>query len=221
LVGVGVVLAWTGPPGAALTFLIISYGLVRFILEFVRGDGCRPYILGFSEAQWTSILFMIGVIVLEFAGYVPVQYWHIGATALAMLIMVSAALRRWLTGTQNYELLHPRHVTEVAEVLHELAHAQTNGPPLRSDAVPMGLRVGATSRGIVISAGRHQETGGCVEHYSLSATAAPLTEWAADTLAKLILRLRNPGARSEMFRGNHDVFHMLIHSQPQPPASLG
>ncbi len=37
---------------------LISYSVVRFILEFLRGDIARGHFLMFSTSQWISILFM-------------------------------------------------------------------------------------------------------------------------------------------------------------------
>lgn len=45
-----------------IAFYAISYSIVRFILEFYRGDAVRGILLGLSTSQWISIiLFMIGI----------------------------------------------------------------------------------------------------------------------------------------------------------------
>ena len=45
-----------------VAFYAVSYSLVRFILEFYRGDAVRGILLGLSTSQWISIiLFAIGV----------------------------------------------------------------------------------------------------------------------------------------------------------------
>src|SRR6266566_1439622 len=48
-----------------LTFYIIVYGCGRFCLEFFRGDATRPYLYGFSEAQWTSLLLAMAALLAE------------------------------------------------------------------------------------------------------------------------------------------------------------
>ncbi len=39
---------------------LISYSVVRFILEFLRGDIARGHFLMFSTSQWISIVFFVG-----------------------------------------------------------------------------------------------------------------------------------------------------------------
>jgi hypothetical protein len=57
LVGVGAAVALAGDrPGEALVWYVVAYAVGRFGLEFLRGDAARPYLLGFSEAQWTSVV---------------------------------------------------------------------------------------------------------------------------------------------------------------------
>lgn len=50
-------------PGEALLWHVFAYGSGRFILEYFRGDE-RNYILGLSEAQWTTLA------LVSLAGYV-------------------------------------------------------------------------------------------------------------------------------------------------------
>ena len=47
-------------PGRTLGFYMLFYGILRFVLEFFRGDEVRGHALAFSTSQWISI----GVIVL-------------------------------------------------------------------------------------------------------------------------------------------------------------
>ena len=46
-----------------VAFYAVSYSLVRFVLEFYRGDTVRGILLGLSTSQWISIiLFAISLI---------------------------------------------------------------------------------------------------------------------------------------------------------------
>ena len=48
----------------------ILYSIVRFILEFFRGDLIRGIYLGLSTSQWISILiFILGIIILKYKKY--------------------------------------------------------------------------------------------------------------------------------------------------------
>lgn len=47
----------------ALPAYLISYGIVRFILEFLRGDEARGKLLLFSTSQWISLaLIIVGIV---------------------------------------------------------------------------------------------------------------------------------------------------------------
>lgn len=49
-------------PGRLLGIYIIAYSVMRFTLEFFRGDSARGTDLGFSTSQWISlILFPVGI----------------------------------------------------------------------------------------------------------------------------------------------------------------
>ncbi|MBX5437767.1 MAG: prolipoprotein diacylglyceryl transferase [Alicyclobacillaceae bacterium] len=52
------------PPGTLFLYYIISYNLVRFLLEMLRGDSPR-FLFGWDAAQWTAApLVVLGVIAL-------------------------------------------------------------------------------------------------------------------------------------------------------------
>jgi prolipoprotein diacylglyceryltransferase/Fe-S-cluster containining protein len=188
------------PPGEPLFLYVMAYGAGRFVFEFARGDAARPYALGFSEAQWTSTLLMGSAIAAGTAGLLPLQLWHIAAFAVVLVTVAGFATIRCFGRKAHHKLLHPKHISEVAEVLGQLDHAMGLD---RSQLV-----VGTTSQGIRIAAGQQDNT---VQHYSLSCEGARLSDMAAATLAKLILRLRNNGVSPELFRGEHGVFHLLLH----------
>ena len=50
----------------SMPLYMISYGIWRFLIEFIRGDDRGGYILGLSPAQFISIFIVIGGIVLIF-----------------------------------------------------------------------------------------------------------------------------------------------------------
>lgn len=74
--------------GFPLIIFIYGYGILRFILEFYRGDKGRPYFLSFSEAQWT-ILILTSVFSLFFYLHTPHLFfvWMIGYFLLILVIM--------------------------------------------------------------------------------------------------------------------------------------
>ena len=76
-------------PGTALAWYTISYGVARFGLEFWRGDPERPYLWGFSEAQWISLLLMGLAAGAELSGALPLSPWHIGAAGGVLATMIA------------------------------------------------------------------------------------------------------------------------------------
>lgn len=56
--------------GKVIGAYIIYYSLLRFLMEFFRGDGVRGFLFHISTSQWIS-LFILPVGVLLFIGYVP------------------------------------------------------------------------------------------------------------------------------------------------------
>lgn len=195
------------PPGTAFTSFAAGYGTLRFHLEFTRGDAARPYKLGLSEAQWTSLAVLSAVAAGEAAGALPFQLWHallFAGTALSAL--VAATLQRL---RPERRLLQPGHVSEIADILDELA--RTEPAPTWPAPRTSEVRVGCTSLGLKLSG---SGIDGLRAHYALSSRDGVLSEKAARTLAGLILRLRHPSKPNRLVAGNQGVFHLLIEVNP-------
>ena len=58
LVGCLLTLGSTAPAGATLALSLVGYAVVRFGLEWLRGDR-RPAVAGLSEAQWTALAVIV------------------------------------------------------------------------------------------------------------------------------------------------------------------
>jgi Prolipoprotein diacylglyceryl transferase len=201
LVVVGSVLVLDGRPGTALVWYVVAYGLGRFGFEFVRGDPERPYLWGFSEAQWTSVLLALVVVWAETSGLLPLQTWHLGAVAGLVAVVIAVAATRRLRRTSQHQLLHPRHVREVAEAVESLSNPVSSGVGIRS-----------TSLGIQISARRTTTTtSGSLYHYAFSWRDRSLLKEDARRLVSLVLQLKHPSGANEFVEGNRGVFHLLVH----------
>lgn len=188
VLSVNVFFILTRAPGTALAWYVSAYAILRFAMEFLRGDPDRRTLAGFTEAQWTSLVLCAA------AGFVFPTCWAVAA--LLALWMLALTATRAFGRTPLHRLLHHRHVREVAEAL-ERARKQ-------------GLRVESTSLGVHLSTGEIQETGGPVCHYALSRRGAPLNAPAAEVLATLILRLRHPAAeQTKLIAGGSGVFHLV------------
>jgi hypothetical protein len=200
-----------GRPGEALAWYVVAYGVLRFVLEFLRGDPARHYLLGFSEAQWTSLVLTCAAVFAELSGAGSFHLWHAAATVLMAATMIVVAVRRRSDETARYSLLHPRHVREVAEAFEALnGLALENVSGLADNTESSSVHVARTSRDIQISTSVIPDADGLIHHYTLSKRKELMTEDVAGTVAGLILKLRHPSAPCEIVRGSEGVFHALV-----------
>jgi prolipoprotein diacylglyceryltransferase len=201
IVGAAMVLRGA-PPGAAMVWYVVAYDLLRFCLEFARGDTGRPYHAGFSEAQWISLALTWVVALGGLVGLLPGQPWHLpAALALAAAMLLVAALRRRPGGRHRLHL--PTHVREVAAAI----------APRPGDAG--APRVVTTSLGYRISAGVVESHGGAVRHYTLSRDGGPLAAPALASLAKIIAGLKPDDGPFEVLRGQRGAVHLVTaHGAP-------
>jgi hypothetical protein len=205
-------------PGTALAWYTISYGVARFGLEFWRGDPERPYLWGFSEAQWITLLLMGLVAGTELTGSLPLTSWHIGATAAVLATMIAIGLTRRFRKSANHRLLHPRHVGEIAAAVAGVScRPRDRTPPGYSPIFHQNPNSGqillrCTSLGVQISGGTIRSKVGSVRHYAISSRDGSMTEKRARALSHLILQLRQATGPGEFLKGNREpVFHLLIH----------
>lgn len=198
IVVVGSALVATGrPPGEALAWCTITYAVARFGFEFLRGDPDRPYWRGSSEAQWTSLLLAGLAIWAELGGRLPFHVWHLLAAAFLFALTILNALRQ----TDCRRLVHPRHISEVAEALSRLRKS----PVARS-----GIRIVVTSLGVRISSGALPTEEGQIEHYCFSRQRSGLGPREARTVAALFVRLLPDTGCGTIVCGNQGVFHLII-----------
>ncbi|MGA9770393.1 MAG: prolipoprotein diacylglyceryl transferase family protein [Blastocatellia bacterium] len=201
------------PAGTALAWYVVAYDLGRFWFEFLRGDPDRPYYRGFSQPQWISIILLFGIVWSELSGLLPFQAWHIGITGFVSFTMLAVALKRRLEKSNKYQLLHPRHIKEVAEAVELVSSRKTKRASVaRQSSVSESIHIACTSLGVQVSASHVKNVAGDIYHYALSGRNGALTEEAATAVAKLILQLKPASGSNELIRGDCSVFHLLIHS---------
>lgn len=209
---IGTVLIANGrSPGESLAWYIIAYDSGRFCFEFMRGDAARPYRWGFSEPQWTSLLLMCPIIWAELSGVLPLHLWHISAMGGMVLAMISISLSRHSRKTAKHQLLHPRHIREVAEavdLVSSLAFQQTT-PPERKPACK-AIHLACTSLGIQISAGKIKDVAGQIDYFTFSSQPNTMTPETANIIAALILQLGYSSTPNQVVQGNPGIYHLLI-----------
>ena len=185
------------PAGTAVSSYVVCYSAARVWLEELRGDRARPYWLRLSEAQWTSLVLILAIVVSEWRGRLPWTAWHGAVLAAAAMSLLTIAWRR---AGANALLLAP-HAGEIADLV--------KAPPSMRGAVA----VRRTSSAIGVSSQPLGRTGGAdAILYSISKAGAPLTPIEAGSLARFIFNLAAPaGAALELVRGAQDVFHVIVH----------
>jgi hypothetical protein len=210
IVAVGTWFVWSGrPPGTALAWYVVTYDVGRFTFEFARGDADRPYWRGFSQAQWLALLLTGLIVCAELTGILPLLRWHLATFALLAVTLIAVSVRRRLQKTLEFQLLHPRHVQQVASAMKRLgAPAGRVIHPL--DGTPTVVSVARTSLGIRISGGQIDRGAERVHHYTLSQGRDLMTEATARSLAGLIRRLNGAVGSPKLIAGNQGVFHLLI-----------
>ncbi len=199
-----------GVSGSALTWYVIAYGAARFCLEFLRGDG-RPYLLGFSEAQWISLILMTLVVYGEMSGTVPCQRWHSAIAIAVAVIMAGVSIERRFRKVPTHRLLHPRHIREIAESLDFAVPSCARPFAVSSkETLRPWIRVGRTSLGVQISGCVLEIQGHFLPYYALSSSGRPLTTDTATVLADLICRLRHPHCDFDLFCHTATVSHFVV-----------
>ena len=212
VVALGSVLLWNGrPPGEALAIYVFAYGAARFVFELGRGDD-RPYLKGFSEAQWTSLVLMAGGAAAGLRGGLPLAALQVAGAAFVVLAMLGVALKRRRDPAARHELLHARHISEVARVLRSLEASAAE--PSAAAAVNLV----ETSGGLRLSHGRLAGGERPLDHYCLSRAGRPMGAAAAEAVAGLIERLRPGEGALELLLGSAGVFHLLAHRRTENTA---
>jgi hypothetical protein len=187
-------------PGEAFSWYLLAYAMGRFYLELARGDVERPYLWGFSEAQWTSLLLVSALTLGELSGLLVFHAWHFASAGVIAITMIGLAVKGRIVKAAAHELLLPRHVREVALAIDR--EQEMNGSA--------GIKIERTSLGLLISISNLTTAGEHVSLYTLSSAKDELTEDAARTVARLLLQLKPSAASKELIRARPGVYQLLV-----------
>ena len=224
----GVIFLLNGyPSGTALAWYVVTYDVGRFCFEFVRGDPDRPYLWGYSQGQWISVWLMCFVAGAEVSGALPFHMWHFIATACLVLAMIAVALHRRSQRIMKFQLLHPRHVEEIAQAIELVSSTTTEVTASQAwtvfpklESIQREIPVACTSLGVQMSANRIRAAGDTIDHFAISQRDGEMTERTARILARLILQLKRATRPGRVLGGNRGVFHLLIHPSGKGAGAL-
>jgi len=212
VVVVGTFFVWTGEAsGTALAWYVITYDLGRFYFEFARGDAERAYWLGFSQPQWISLVLTAGIAGAELAGLLPFVPWHLVVFGMLVATMVFVTIRRGLQTMPAFQLLHPKHIRQIANAMSTVCTA-SDRPPTFEESQLVAVSIATTSLGIRISGRQTRKGNECVHYYTLSSERDAMTERMARVLAKLVRSLSKGTAPERLIAGSFGVFHVVITS---------
>jgi prolipoprotein diacylglyceryltransferase len=200
-------------PGTALLLYTVIYGAVRFVLEYYRGDTERPYWLGFSEAQWTTFGIFVVSVILSLLGLLPYYAWHLLSLPILVLAMVAAIVYHKFQTIPTYELLHPKHILEIAQGIEALEnHTPINGE----------IFMVSTSLGLNISRGISTLEEELVVHYTISGInnkadkkekkffKVKVNKDSVTLLGELIQLLKHPREKIDIVEVKPDIFHLIF-----------
>ncbi len=177
------------PEGAVFTVFISLYGVLRFSLEFFRGDPARPYWLSFSEAQWTILLVNIFLLCGALFNWFPIGMWQTAISYGIFLALVVFGFARVLN--PRFRFSEPNHVKEIMT--------------FRSENVGGNIRVLTTSQGLNISGVQV----GNETQYTLSRNKKQLSQDDIFRLAE-ILQLRHHESKPEIHSRDNGVYQVVF-----------
>jgi len=186
-------------PGTAFGIYILGYGLLRFLLEFARGDIARPYYGPLSEAQWFSVVFAILLLVISLAGGFPGFFWHVAViifilAVFAFLILSEKFSKPWMK-IKHYQ------IRRLAILINEL-NVECNKD--------VRLKIGKNT--ILVTAGILEEEDMTVKHFTVSMYPLAKAEWL-DFIGNLIYSLQNHSGVLTKLNQSTIMRHFIIKSQ--------
>ena len=190
-------------PGIALTSFLILLALGRFVFEFFRGDPYRPYMKGFSQAQWTSIGMMASVFILQVLGILPLEWWQSFILASFLILLIALTLR-----TKNVSLCSLYSATH----LHEIANVFEVFK--KGSLIPASTRkaiyVKTTSQNIQLSENRIPlKDRTALHHITLSSLGDQLSPQRAEGLARYMMGWHKQQGIHALLPDNDNVYHLI------------
>lgn len=191
-------------PGTVLIVYTVIYGLMRFILEYFRGDPERPLWLGISEAQWTTLALITITFTLSQLGWLPVYKWHLAI--LILLIVASVITIYRFKSNPNHEIFTPSHIQQMAEGLALLEHENANDKQANNQVV----KLFTTRCGISLSYDKFHEILNA-GHYTISSKSdCKLSYGIAERIARVINVLKHLNGNYELIEKQNGIYHIIF-----------
>ena len=190
-------------PGTVLIVYTVVYGLMRYILEFFRGDPERPLFHGVSEAQWTSLLLTAVTYMMAVIKWLPSYNWHL--IMLGLQIGITATTILWFKGYRVKRLFNPRQIKELADGLNMLEVLND-----KKDKQNATVDVYATGEGLCISCGRQPDQKN-LKHYTISLkNKRRFSRISAEKLAGFIAIINHHSGSYNIIEKENGIYHVLF-----------
>ncbi|XXY52616.1 prolipoprotein diacylglyceryl transferase family protein [Sorangium sp. So ce269] len=214
---IGLLLLPASPPGHVLAWVLLSYAIVRFGLEGIRGDE-RPHLLGLSQSRWMAALEAAAAIALIDRGtpMSPARWAAAGAVAAVLLAALSVRACRAALARR---LLSAAHVDEVRGLVRAAAERVTALEALDVFDVPPEVR--PTRLGVSVGVSPLESGGGLRAHVSLMLPlGAPDLRLACALAARALPEATPLSAHASPLSLLHVVVPLPLPSSPAPRAGL-
>lgn len=193
-------------PGTVLIVYTVLYGLMRYTLEFFRGDPERPIWLGLSEAQWTTLVLITVTFVLSKAGWLPLYHWH--WMILIAMTLVSAAIVYYFKKNPSKIFFNPPHIRQLAEALGALEEVNR----LTIDGSDSPVNIFTTSGGLCISCSNEEGDDG-IRQYTVSLKSSIImNSGVAHLIAAAIGRLKKYTGGYELLERENGICHIIFYN---------
>lgn len=191
-------------PGTVLIVYTVVYGLMRFAMEFFRGDPDRPQWQGLSEAQWTTLILTAITFGMSKMHWLPAYSWH--WIILSVMMVASAITIYYFHRYPAHKLFSPMHIKQMAEGLQMLEGANADSQINQEQMI----NVYNTDLGLAVSC--NQLAGGTVlKYYTVSfKDKAALQLQSADKIAKLISILDQQPEKYDIIDKQNGIYHILF-----------
>jgi prolipoprotein diacylglyceryltransferase len=188
------------PPGTVVITYTVVYGLMRFAMEYFRGDPNRPLWQGLSEAQWTTLILAAITYCMSRMNWLPAYSWHL--VILSAMMIASAITIYYFYRYPEHKLFSPAHVKQIAEAL-QMLESVSHGPE-------HVVNVYNTDLGLAVSCSR-VSTGEIIKSYTVSSKRkATMKLQSADKIAKLISILDQQPKQYDIIDKQNGIYHILF-----------
>ena len=208
IVTVGVFLLFNGAvPGTVLIFYTVVYGLLRYLLEFFRGDPERPIWQGLTEAQWTTFALTATTLGLGFGGILPLYSWHLIEFVLMFIISVAVIITYMRKG--RFAIFTVPHIQQLADALVSLEKLKGSLGSSTSDVTTY-----VTKMGLCISFGILPKNNNQFSHYTVSSVNSnKLNILSARKLATVIGQLRKHSSSFDLIDNQNGIYHIILRNR--------